>query len=108
MNNKNPLNHFDKITAEQAAYYGMTVEQFKKHSGELAEAQEIVEQEETDTQTYNKLLTRFLNNPYSDNKAKEILKLLDEMDHEAALSYIRIFDQIIKTKKQEIINKSWE
>lgn len=36
----------DKIIAEQAAHYGMTEEQFKKHSEEMATAQECVEQSE--------------------------------------------------------------
>lgn len=38
----------DKVIAEQAAYYGMTVEQFTKHSEDAAKAQEMVERGEID------------------------------------------------------------
>lgn len=43
---KDNLAYLDKITEEQAAYYGVTVEQFCKFSDDLADAQEIIEAEE--------------------------------------------------------------
>jgi hypothetical protein len=40
------MSHLDRIIAEQAAYYGMTVEQFAVASEKLATAQEQAEETE--------------------------------------------------------------
>lgn len=44
--NDGQFDWLDKIIQEQAAYYGMTREQFSRHSKLVAEGQEIHEQEE--------------------------------------------------------------
>lgn len=44
--NDEGLEWLDKIIQEQAAYYGMTREQFSQHSKDVAEGQEIHEMEE--------------------------------------------------------------
>ena len=37
---------FDEIIAQQAAHYGMTVEQFTRFMSDMAEIQEIMEDED--------------------------------------------------------------
>ncbi|MET4733941.1 hypothetical protein ABIE64_002670 [Thalassospira sp. MBR-102] len=42
---KQPLTGLDRIIQDQAAYYGLTVEQHGKLQGDLADAQELIEKE---------------------------------------------------------------